>query len=834
MKIIPTLSLEIFPLIATYENLFVTLPPDSLIEIYILEDYLDKLNEQQRQAVLYTDGPSLVIAGAGSGKTRVLTYKIVHLLNLGYAPYRIMALTFTNKAASEMKERIEPLVGKDAASLLWMGTFHSIFARILRINSEKIGFRHDFTIYDTADSRALIKTIIKDMGLDEKVYKPNSIQAQISNAKNALISPADYENDGDLRRADNRANRPQTFAIYKAYWRRCFIAGAMDFDDLLFYTNILLRDNPDILAKYQEFFQYVLVDEYQDTNFAQHLIVSKLCQVNQKLCVVGDDAQSIYSFRGANISNILNLKKAYPTLATFKLEQNYRSTQNIIEAANSLIEKNSQQIPKHIFSTNSKGSKISVVQAYSDYEESFIVANHIISIKAQQGDAFDDFAVLYRTNAQSRVLEEALRKRNIPYKIYGGLSFYQRKEVKDAISYFRLAINPDDDQALVRVINTPARGIGSTTIGKLQNAAIHHNVSMWQVICDPDKYDVNINSGTKKKLAGFQELIEAFIEQNNAGTAADILAKVIIADTKLIAVLQNDNTPENISKLENLQELINGVDEFVAEKEESGAESVTLNDFLAEVSLDTSEEADNDTGPNVTLMTVHSAKGLEFKNVIIVGVEEDLFPAAMSSDSLYGIEEERRLLYVAITRAKCTCMITYAKSRYKNGQTKECVMSRFIRDIDPRYLNANSSAAASMGGGTSRQSLRHDDFDDERGMYLNDFRQAPAYERISDMPRLSDEPRSRVRLSSEAIAASRATTVAAKAPAATSVGSGDYTSHSAGELTEGCRIEHSRFGNGIVSQIDTSGADAKIVVNFSDIGTKTLLLKFAKFRIIND
>lgn len=794
-----------------------------------MEDYLEKLNEQQRQAVLYTDGPSLVIAGAGSGKTRVLTYKIVHLLNLGYAPYRIMALTFTNKAANEMKERIEPLVGKEAASMLWMGTFHSIFSKILRINSEKIGFSHDFTIYDTADSKALLKTIIKDMGLDEKVYKPGSIQAHISNIKNGLISPSQYENDGELRRADNRAKHPMTFAIYKAYWNRCFIAGAMDFDDLLFYTNILFRDNADVLAKYQEFFQYILVDEYQDTNFAQHLIVSQLCKVNQRLCVVGDDAQSIYSFRGANISNILNLKKFYPNLTTFKLERNYRSTQNIIEAANSLIEKNSQQIPKHIFSTNKKGSKISVLQAYSDYEESYIVANHIISVKAQYGDSFDDFAVLYRTNAQSRVLEEALRKRNIPYKIYGGLSFYQRKEVKDAISYFRLAINPNDDQALVRVINTPARGIGDTTIGKLQNAAIHHNVSIWEVICNVDEYDVNINSGTKKKLAGFQELVAGFIEQNINGANANEIATEIIDKTRLIAVLQNDNTPENISKLENLHELLNGVAEFVADKEENGIEDVPLNDFLAEISLDTAENADTADGANVTLMTVHAAKGLEFKNVMIVGVEEDLFPAIMSSDSIYGIEEERRLLYVAITRAKNTCLITYAKSRYKNGQTKECTMSRFIRDIDPQYINANSSAAVSMSSPRRSPSRFGNDYDDAREQRLiKDFSPAPTYERISEMPKLSDEPRSRVRLNT----AATATPQAPSSPSAT--GSGNYGSHSASELAEGCLIEHSRFGNGEILSIDTSGADAKIMVSFGEVGTKTLLLKYAKFRILND
>ena len=772
-----------------------------------MEDYLLKLNEQQRDAVLYTDGPQLVIAGAGSGKTRVLTYKIVHLLSLGYSPYRIMALTFTNKAAREMKERIAPLVGADNAALLWMGTFHSIFSRILHINAERIGFSNNFTIYDTDDSKSLIKMIIKDMHLDDKDYKPSSIQSRISMMKNALISPFDYENDSELRKADNRANRPHTFAIYKAYWNRCRIAGAMDFDDLLFYTNILLRDNKDILQKYQDMFQYILVDEYQDTNFAQHMIVSQLCREHQHLCVVGDDAQSIYSFRGANISNILNLKKFYPTLRTFKLEQNYRSTQNIIEAANSLIAKNRQQIPKHIFSKNSKGERVAVIQSYSDFEESYVVANHIISTKARQGCTYNDFAVLYRTNAQSRTLEEALRKRNIPYTIYGGLSFYQRKEVKDAIAYFRLATNPDDDEALRRIINYPTRGIGDTTVGKLQAAAIRGNVSIWHVVAEPEKYALDVNSGTKNKLKKFFSQVSAYIECNEDGKSAYELAELIIRDTDLISSLQKNDTPENISKIENLNELLNAVQEFTAEREEQGEEHTSLLDFLSEISLDTDEGKNSPDGMNVKLMTAHASKGLEFKNVIIVGVEEDLFPATMSSDSIYGIEEERRLLYVAITRAETTCLLTYAKQRYKNGQQKECVMSRFLRDIDPTLLSTNASAATNFASPALR--------DEHQGTYrpnsLAEHRKAWSEQTQRNSYKAAPTP----------------------PVASTSAHDGEFAIHTVDELHDGSRIEHSRFGFGTIAALDTSGADAKAIVKFDEIGQKVLLLKFAKFKIID-
>lgn len=781
-----------------------------------MENYLEQLNEQQRVAVLYTDGPQLVIAGAGSGKTRVLTYKIVHLLNLGYSPSRIMALTFTNKAAREMKERIAPLVGEDSAARLWMGTFHSIFSKILHINAEKIGFNSNFTIYDTDDSKSLLKMIIKDMNLDDKTYKPSSVQSHISRMKNALISPADYELNSQLRKADERAQRPAMYAIYKAYFNRCRIAGAMDFDDLLFYTNILLRDSPDVLEKYQGLFQYVLVDEYQDTNFAQHMIVSQLCMKSGKLCVVGDDAQSIYSFRGANISNILNLKKYYPGIATFKLEQNYRSTQNIIAAANSLIAKNSQQIPKNIFSQNSKGELVKLIKSNSDFEESYAVANHIIYTKSRQGSSFDDFAILYRTNAQSRVLEEALRKRNIPYSIYGGLSFYQRKEVKDAVAYFRLTTNPNDDEALRRIINTPARGIGDTTKDKLQQSAIQNGVSIWQLISDIDKYSVSINSGTKSKIAKFRTLIENFIKAYDSGMSAYDLASHIIVETQLLSGLLSNNTPENISKVENLNELLNAVKAFCDERQEEDDETATLLDFLSEISLATDEDKNTDDGHCVRLMTVHASKGLEFKNVIIVGVEEDFFPATMSADSIYGIEEERRLLYVAITRAETTCMLSYTSRRFKNGATKDCVPSRFINDIDRRLINVVDS----FGSFETHSRSRFSDYD-----YA-----APHTSWLDERISRTSVTTSTLQTPAE-IDRKTATAKVKPAVSTASTGQSRYDTHQASELSEGSVIDHIRFGAGTVKRIDTSGSDAKIVVDFEEVGTKTLLLKFAKFNI---
>lgn len=782
-----------------------------------MEDYLNQLNEQQRAAVQYLGGPQLVIAGAGSGKTRVLTYKIVHLLANGYAPYRIMALTFTNKAAREMKERIAQLVDSSTAGQLWMGTFHSIFSRILRINADRIGFNRNFTIYDTTDSKSLIKAIIRDMGLDEKVYVAGDIQSHISKVKNCLISPADYAADSDLLNADRRSRRPAICEIYRAYCDRCHISGAMDFDDLLFYTNRLLRDNPDVLMRYREFFQYVLVDEYQDTNFAQHLIVSQLTGDKGNLCVVGDDAQSIYSFRGANISNIINMGRNYENLRIFKLEQNYRSTQNILDAANSLIEKNTEQIRKHIFSDNSRGSKVRVIEAYSDFEESYIVANQIITLRAVQGDSYDEFAVLYRTNAQSRVLEEALRKRNIPYRIYGGQSFYQRKEIKDAISYFRLAINPDDDEALRRIINYPARGIGETTLRKLIKASIGgHTTSIWGVLQDLEAHEVDINAGTRRKLEAFRDMVRHFIDFNNeTNPTASELGREIIKDTRLLAIIESDNTPENISRKENLTELLNSLDDFVRTKEEEeNSDDMSMSDFLAEVSLLTDQDRDDDedSEAHVTLMTVHAAKGLEFKNVIIVGVEENLFPSSMSCDSIAGVEEERRLLYVAITRAKATCTITYARSRYRNGQTQTCTASRFIKDIDPRYLSVSASSSSpsfSTPMGEGRPQFTWDG------------------NRLSAMPARRE---SNVKVEPRNSFAGRQSSVTV---ASSATGNGDFTLHDAAELQPGMEIEHSRFGHGVIASIEAGGAsDAKITVGFGDVGQKTLILKFARFKIL--
>lgn len=787
-----------------------------------MEDYLNKLNPQQRDAVLYCDGPQLVIAGAGSGKTRVLTYKIVHLLKLGYLPTHIMALTFTNKAAGEMRERITALVGEDEASLLWMGTFHSIFSKLLHINADLIGFGHDFTIYDTSDSRSLIKLIIKDMQLDDKVYKPSVIQSRISMMKNALITPTYYERNPQLIEEDKAANRPATSEIYRTYCHRCKISNAMDFDDLLVYTNILLRDNPDILKKYQERFEYILVDEYQDTNFAQHLIITQLAKQHNHVCVVGDDAQSIYSFRGANISNILGLKKTFPKLQTFKLERNYRSTQNIIGAANSLIDKNKNQIKKNIYSENPVGSKVNVIECYNDYEEAYVVASTITSLKAREGCSYDDFAVLYRTNAQSRVLEEALgsgglknkhgdKRRPIPYRIYGGVSFYQRKEIKDAICYFRLSINPNDDEALRRVINFPARGIGQTTMAKVQHCGIENGVSMWQVLTNPQEYHLEVNSGTMRKLQSFVELINGFAVQDQSGVNAYELGNTIIERSGIMAELLKNKTIENISKQENLSELLAAIHDFVDEQEEQGSSEIKMLDFLAQASLATDQDTDKTTGECVTLMTVHAAKGLEYKNVIIVGVEEDLFPSAMSQDSLAAIEEERRLLYVAITRAEKNCVISLAKSRFRNGKTVDCRPSRFIRDIDSQFLSTGATSSQESKGSRSLE------FRAERNR--NSFGGSSSYGTSSWSQPTAQQP-------SRQFTPSRPTTPPSNANA------GDFTQHTVDEISEGCTIAHNKFGEGVITKVDTSGSDPKIVVDFDVMGQRTLLLKFAKFKIL--
>lgn len=784
-----------------------------------MEDYLNKLNEQQKQAVIYCDGPQLVIAGAGSGKTRVLTYKIVYLMKLGYLPSHIMALTFTNKAADEMRERITNLVGEKEASFLWMGTFHSIFAKLLRFNADRIGFKQDFTIYDTSDSRSLIKLIIKDMQLDDKVYRPNVVHSRISMMKNALMTPYYYERDNKLRKEDERFNRPLTYEIYKTYCQRCKIAGAMDFDDLLVYTNILLRDNPDVLKKYQERFEYILVDEYQDTNFAQHMIITQLAREHNHICVVGDDAQSIYSFRGANISNILDLNKSFPTVKTFKLERNYRSTKNIIGAANSLIDKNKRQIKKNIFSENPIGTKVNVVACYNDYEEAYVVASTISSLKAREGCSYNDFAVLYRTNAQSRVLEEALgsgglknkhgeKRRPIPYRIYGGLSFYQRKEIKDALSYFRLTINPNDDEALRRVINYPTRGIGATTMDKVQHCAIDDEVSLWQVITDPAKHRLSVNNGTLRKLQSFVELINSFTEQDRAGVDAYELGRTIIERSGIMADLMKEKSVEIISKQENLDELLTAMHNFVDEQTQQGINETKMTDFLAKASLATDQDTDKSVGECVTLMTVHAAKGLEFMNVIVVGVEEDLFPAAMSKDSILTIEEERRLLYVAITRAEKNCVITYAKSRFRNGSNVNCQPSRFIKDMDDKFL-VNSATS---------KTLPVQNYTESEYRPFNKKTSSSSYNSFN-------ENKSSLKPLTNAI--SKPT------PQNSVIHSNDsgFSLHNLDEINEGNEIIHNRFGKGVITKIDNSGNAPKIIVEFEVMGQRTLLLKYAKFKI---
>lgn len=768
-------------------------------------NYLDLLNPQQRAAVEYSDGPSLVIAGAGSGKTRVLTYKIVDLISHGYEPYRILALTFTNKAAREMKDRIAGVAGEKVASRLWMGTFHSVFLRILRKHAELLGYKSNFTIYDTSDSKSVVKTIVRDLGLDEKIYKPATLAGIISNAKNALISAEQYARDPDFRNADRRANRPLTAEIFRRYTERCHMADAMDFDDILFNMNLLLRDHDEIRRHYSEFFRYILVDEYQDTNFAQHLIISQLAGNNPRLCVVGDDAQSIYSFRGANIDNILNLEKRYPGLRTFKLERNYRSTQNIVDAAGSLIRKNRNQLPKNVYSENDRGDLIEVVKAYSDLEEGALVAAKLSQIKLSGHDSYDDFAILYRTNAQSRVLEESLRKRNIPYRIYGGLSFYQRKEVKDAISYFRMSVNPDDDEALRRIINYPARGIGDTTMKKVQTVAMEKGVSLWAVISNPQSYSLSINSGTALKLSRFTEMIRGFQSSVANGETALETANLIYKTTGILNVLLHDNAPESISKQENLKEILTGVNDFVEMRREEGIEDIGMSAFLSEVSLATDQDVREETDePKVTLMTAHAAKGLEFEHIFIVGVEEDLFPSSMSLDSLTQIEEERRLLYVAITRAKKTCTMSYATSRFRNGQTMATRPSRFLADIDRRYLNDKS---AEMIGGFSSGFINP-----RTSKYVSDSSQKSLWKGSREVSREN-----------------RCDTSKMKPVASTGA---KVSPQTVSHLQPGTRLRHAKFGLGVVERLDSALDDAVVVVNFETFGVKKLLVKFAKFEIL--
>ncbi len=801
----------------------------------INQNYLDLLNPQQREAVVYKGGPELVIAGAGSGKTRVLTYKIVDLLVNGFEPYRILALTFTNKAAREMKERIAGLVGEKTSARLWMGTFHSIFLRILRSHAELIGFKNGFTIYDASDSKSLIKMIIKELALDEKIYKPAVVASAISNAKNAMIDPTQYQQTRELYDADRRAKRPMIGRIYAIYAERCHTANTMDFDDILFFMNLLLRDNPDVRRHYQEFFRYILVDEYQDTNFAQHLIISQLAGEAENLCVVGDDAQSIYSFRGANISNIINLEKRYPNLKIFKLERNYRSTQNIVNAAGSLIARNTNQLKKNVYSENAVGTPISVIRTYSDMEEAYMVANLISQSKSINHDSFDDYAILYRTNAQSRALEDALRKRNINYRIYGGLSFYQRKEIKDVLAYFRIVVNPYDDESLRRIINYPARGIGETTMKKLQSAAIEHMVSIWEVLNDTEKYQVKINSGTAKKLQGFVDLIDLFIEDAKTSNAFE-LGQLIYNRTGILTSLAHDNTPESISKQQNLSELLAGLRDFVdSQTEEQANADTSMSGFLSEVMLATDQDKkDEEDIPKVTLMTAHAAKGLEFKHVHIVGVEEELFPSSMSMDSISQVEEERRLLYVAITRAEETCTITYAGSRFRNGQTMITKPSRFLYEMAPQYLKVVSSIdindgpsqftnpvsnynnARSYGGNNYKSSGYGNNNYSRSGQnnYQNGYGNRPATQ-SNPLPS-SFSPLSSGNNSSSA---------------QSSTSNAHAVSHSVNSVAVGMEIEHPKLGCGVITSIGNMSGEPTITVDFEVVGTKKLLLKFAKFNI---
>ncbi|MDR2811095.1 MAG: exodeoxyribonuclease V subunit gamma [Tannerellaceae bacterium] len=735
-----------------------------------MEKYLNQLNKSQREAVEYIGGPELIIAGAGSGKTRVITCKIAYLLQKGIPPQSILALTFTNKAAREMKERIATIAEPTLARKLWMGTFHSIFSRILRREAECLGYPANFTIYDSDDSKSLIKSIIKELSLDDKLYRPGLVLNRISRAKNALVSCNAYEQNKELVESDIQARLPLIRDIYKRYQSRCFQAGAMDFDDLLLQTNILFRDHPDVLDKYRRFFQYILVDEYQDTNFAQHLIVLRLSEVHRCICVVGDDAQSIYSFRGANIDNILQFKNQYPGCRIFKLEQNYRSTQTIVDAANSLILKNTKQIRKTVYSEKSKGNKILLTSTYSDYEEAHVVASKIVDMRmSKERYTYMDFAVLYRTNAQSRILEEAFRKRNIPYKIYGGLSFYHRKEIKDVIAYLRLIVNPNDEEALKRIINYPARGIGDTTVGKLMVASAEHNVSPWTVLKDPIAHGVAINSGMLRKITNFREMIEDFIEKNKE-LMADEMATWVVKQTGIAEHLGQEHTPEAESRMENLEELLKGISEYIHIRSEEGAEDVTLNDFLSEVSLLTDQDNDKDENANkVTFMTIHAAKGLEFKNVIIVGLEEELFPSSLSKDNPNAIEEERRLFYVAITRAEENCMLTYAKNRFRNGQNTTCRPSRFLQDIDSQHIDMPRST-------------------------------------FYDFPARKPEP-------------SRPLPSAAKVE--------DWQGLHAGTL-----VKHDRFGKGVILSIEVENDNAKATVEFENLGQKQLLLKYARLTIL--
>ena len=855
-------------------------------------DLLKDLNEAQRAAVEYIDGPSLVIAGAGSGKTRVLTYKIAYLLSQGMKPWSIMALTFTNKAAREMKERIGKLVGNDLAQHLYMGTFHSIFSRILRAEAEHIGFNNNFTIYDESDSRSLIKAIVKEMGLDDKKYKPAAVHAKISMAKNNLMSAAAYESDAAIFEQNKRAQMPEVGKIFVAYVQRCKQANAMDFDDLLTLTYQLFREHEDIRHKYAARFDYVLVDEYQDTNHVQMSIVMQLCQEKQRVCAVGDDSQSIYSFRGANIDNILNYQRQFQGTRLFKLEQNYRSTQTIVEAANSLIKHNRNQIPKDVFSENAKGEKIQYKPAYSDKEEAAIVAKDVKRIRREDGCQYSDFAILYRTNAQSRSFEEEFRKQGIPYRIYGGLSFYQRKEIKDIIAYFRLVANPDDEEAIKRIINYPARGIGATTVLKIADCAHQNQVSFWEVIGAPERYGLAVNKGTMNKLETFRLLISSFIERAQTTDVYE-LGDAIIKESGISQDIMSGKDADDLARQENLEEFLSGMSAFVEERREEGRfDELFLQDYLQDVALLTDADSDGDKDePRVSLMTVHAAKGLEFPTVFVVGLEENIFPSPLSAASLRELEEERRLLYVAITRAEKHCILTNAKNRWRYGKMEFDNPSRFIDEIDGKLIDSQDEAGGSLFGSMSESRLgsrsgsmfgsRTDSMSDqpewaraqrpprpwedaEQPRYSSRYQNSkPVASQFVADPKPSlfdDEPETshtsgrssvsgRSSLSEGNFKSVRALNAAKRYmethsshPASRGTGSSaasvsSSTASSAGSsscgLQEGMKIEHQRFGRGTVLKIEGTGENTKATVEFVHSGTKQLLLKYAKFTVVD-
>jgi DNA helicase-2/ATP-dependent DNA helicase PcrA len=767
-------------------------------------DFLNELNDSQRRAVEYIDGASLVIAGAGSGKTRVLTYKIAYLLKMGLPPSSILALTFTNKAAREMKARIAGMVGERTARYLWMGTFHSVFSRILRNEADRIGYSKNFTIYDSSDSNSLIKSIVKELKLDDKQYKHGFVHSRISYAKNNLITPEAYQATPDLIKADMTSRVPMMSDIYKIYCNRCKQADAMDFDDLLMQTNILFRNHPDVLQKYRDAFGYILVDEYQDTNFAQYLIVKKLSEQHERICVVGDDAQSIYSFRGANIDNILQFKNAYTNAQIFKLEQNYRSTQTIVNAANSLIDKNSKQIRKTVFSEKEEGRPIKLLSVFTDLEEGAVVAQNILDLRYKESYGFQNIAILYRTNSQSRVLEEALRKKTIPYRIYGGLSFYQRKEIKDVIAYCRLICNRNDEEALKRIINYPARGIGDTTVTKLLECAQLHEVSAWDVLTDMLGYNLPVNAGTATKLAQFRDMIGVFAQQVNTQNAYDLVNSVVKV-TGVISETFLDRSPENMSKQENVQELLKAIHEF-CETRQNDQESAFLPDFLSDVSLQTDQDTDTDSdGEKVTMMTVHAAKGLEFKVVFIVGMEEELFPSAYTTGSERELEEERRLFYVALTRAEELCFISFSKSRFRNGKTNFSNPSRFIKDIDSQYLDEPKET------GFEARQTRFGNWDDEISFERSRFNQSPRTAAAPAETFAPQPPKRMTKLGGNG---------ADKVPTVNSA------------LPVGAFVKHAVFGIGKVMETSVVNGNEKADIDFGDKGMKSLLLKFAKLEVL--